>query len=551
MAEILTESFCERCGTRYTFEVAAPRSTRVGRLRLLSKGLRNYVMHDESSLGDAFAAAESDEDRERASQQLDAFHKTFNFCMSCRQYTCGNCWNEAEGRCLTCAPQLGREILPAFVGSDGYVPEQPTTALEQPTIAASAWPTVDLPSQPEPIEPVALVEPATAVEPEPRAQTPEPTLLEPAFAAQAPAEQVAPEPVRPAAEIAPIEVAAAAESVAAETATPVEPAEPLQPSLAPAAMASAQVDQAEAVAPPAPVVAAPEALSDVAAVAEAALEPAPSSPESEELPPEVAAARGASQTHGLFARFRPGHAAEPMEQIAPTPFDSALLTGAPDTAEAAASSDIPGGQVPVAELAPEVTADHPGAEPPAGEQALAGARPAATAEPAPTEPKPVEPEPAIAASAAPAEPAPTEPEPAPVEQPPARPPVDIVAQPVWSRVAPETVPTPEAPSSAPPAPAVPTPPPAAVAPSAIAPQTGSAPAWPSPLGSAPAWPPAPPPAPTGVQWPQAAAPTETVWAESSRDVLNRPGSGVQACVSCGLPLSATARFCRRCGSRQG
>jgi peptide/nickel transport system permease protein len=37
----------------------------------------------------------------------------------------------------------------------------------------------------------------------------------------------------------------------------------------------------------------------------------------------------------------------------------------------------------------------------------------------------------------------------------------------------------------------------------------------------------------------------------SRDVLARSGSGVQACVSCGLPLSATARFCRRCGSRQG
>ena len=33
--------------------------------------------------------------------------------MTCRQYTCGNCWNEAEGRCLSCAPHLGHEILPA------------------------------------------------------------------------------------------------------------------------------------------------------------------------------------------------------------------------------------------------------------------------------------------------------------------------------------------------------------------------------------------------------------------------------------------------------
>jgi hypothetical protein len=30
-----------------------------------------------------------------------------------------------------------------------------------------------------------------------------------------------------------------------------------------------------------------------------------------------------------------------------------------------------------------------------------------------------------------------------------------------------------------------------------------------------------------------------------------PSGGVQSCVSCGLSLSATARFCRRCGTRQG
>jgi hypothetical protein len=48
-----------------------------------------------------------------------------------------------------------------------------------------------------------------------------------------------------------------------------------------------------------------------------------------------------------------------------------------------------------------------------------------------------------------------------------------------------------------------------------------------------------------------------VWAASSRDVLaaGAPGAGgsvgVQACVSCGLSLSANARFCRRCGTRQG
>ncbi|HEY0444157.1 MAG TPA: hypothetical protein VGC90_08045, partial [Candidatus Limnocylindrales bacterium] len=106
MPEILTESFCERCGTRYTFESAAPAGKRLGKFKVLSKGLKNFVLDDESSLDEALAAARGEKDREATSEQLDAFHKTFNFCMTCRQYTCANCWNDAEGRCLTCAPQL-------------------------------------------------------------------------------------------------------------------------------------------------------------------------------------------------------------------------------------------------------------------------------------------------------------------------------------------------------------------------------------------------------------------------------------------------------------
>ena len=48
---------------------------------------------------------------------------------------------------------------------------------------------------------------------------------------------------------------------------------------------------------------------------------------------------------------------------------------------------------------------------------------------------------------------------------------------------------------------------------------------------------------------------EALWAESDRDVAAPARGrgrqrGVQPCVSCGLSLSATARFCRRCGTAQ-
>ncbi len=162
MPEILTESFCERCGTRYTFESHAPRAGRMGRFKTLSAGLKNYVLSDEASLDEALADARGDGDRRASSEQLDAFHKTFNFCMSCRQYTCSNCWNEPEGRCLTCAPHLGREILPApfptleptvgLIGAapatngngNGHANGNGNGASGPVTIDATSWPTVDL-----------------------------------------------------------------------------------------------------------------------------------------------------------------------------------------------------------------------------------------------------------------------------------------------------------------------------------------------------------------------------------------------------------------------
>jgi hypothetical protein len=124
MTEILTESFCERCGTRYTFESARPsRVRRLGGVKMMSRGLKNFVLSDGTSMDEAMASARSDSDRELTSRQLDAFHQTFNFCMSCRQYICPNCWNTVEVRCLSCAPLAEEVLVPSFANP------QPTTGL--------------------------------------------------------------------------------------------------------------------------------------------------------------------------------------------------------------------------------------------------------------------------------------------------------------------------------------------------------------------------------------------------------------------------------------
>ncbi len=259
MPEILTESFCERCGTRYTFQAAAPNRSRLSRLRVVVRGLRNYVLSDDTTLEEAFADARSDEEREISAQQLEAFHRTFNFCLSCRQYTCANCWNEPEGRCLSCAPDLSREPLPApfptlsttvealrpVAGFDRdgaeaaeraepvAVDRAPSPAVEAapppaPPIerAAAAEQTSALlgrfrPVQPEVAEPPPLAEPAAA------AVQPPPLLPSAAIPPELAAElgpEVAPGPP---AEVSPVpETVAAAETSPAPAAPEIVPAEP-------------------------------------------------------------------------------------------------------------------------------------------------------------------------------------------------------------------------------------------------------------------------------------------------------------------------------------
>jgi ribosomal protein L40E len=181
MADALTESFCERCGTRYEF--AAPtRLSPLGKTRGLVGGLRNYVMgHD--SLGESMDDAMRVEEEVLAAKQLEAFHSSFNFCINCRQYTCLTCWNDQAGRCQTCAP------LPE--GGDGeaqtWVPDLVAEAV------AAEWPMEAMLAEVQ-AEPTKGSEPELVVEPGPEPERIFEPELEPVLAA-APEPEPEPEPI--------------------------------------------------------------------------------------------------------------------------------------------------------------------------------------------------------------------------------------------------------------------------------------------------------------------------------------------------------------------
>jgi hypothetical protein len=530
MPEILTESFCERCGTRYTFESAAPTKTkRLGRFKTTAKGLKNYVMSDDTSLDEAMAAARSDDEREQTSQQLDAFHATFNFCMTCRQYTCGNCWNEVEGRCLTCAPHLGHEILPA------PFPELPAASAP---IALGAWPDSDLPAE------------------DAQAPTFAEVLDEMNAAARLDRLSAGEEDVVPrwlvAAEadvLATADVQGLDEDLAAPAADVVEPAVHVQPAAPePVVAAAAELAPEPAVEPPvqdAPVAEPVVAEAEVAAIAaeaasesDAASELVAAEAASEPAAPEEVedrAAAAALATTALLGRFRAGQNIDAELEA----YEAAVAAS-----EAAISAKILQSR-PSDQAEPETPEPVAASAEPMEEPGAAPAEPVGAA-PAPAE-TPMEPA-AAAAPVEPPQPAPAaEPEPEPVaaaaEATPEAPRTDVVEQPTWRIVAPD----PTAPATNGHAPdAVP-----AAATSVPAPPQAEAP---------PQW-------PTSPEWPQpnpallaqrSVAPSpamEALWAASARDVVAPGGAvpvgGVQPCNSCGLSLSANARFCRRCGTRQG
>ena len=196
--EALTESFCERCGTRYEFAAPTELNT-MRKTRGLISGLKNYIM-SQDALGDAVGDAMRSEEEALASQQLEAFHESFNFCINCRQYTCLNCWNDDAGRCRTCVPVAGTDdLLERFEASfHAQHPEIAAAAtqaeMEQADLnrrlGLESWPSADLehapangaePDWPQAETPPSAPEPMVAeVEPEP-----EPTMADALMAAAA------------------------------------------------------------------------------------------------------------------------------------------------------------------------------------------------------------------------------------------------------------------------------------------------------------------------------------------------------------------------------
>ena len=211
----------------------------------------------------------------------------------------------------------------------------------------------------------------------------------------------------------------------------------------------------------------------------------------------------ASQTTGLLKRFRPGQsldaeiASYERTQEAPVEVAEAVVA-----AEVISSAAEP---AETTETAPEPVAAAP------------------TPEPVVREPDPV----------VPVAPAPTEPVP---------PTADVVSQPTWQMVAPD--PTTDAPSGEP----------SAMPAAASAVDPSGEPQWPE----RPQW--------LGRRGGQRPARSSTgprhrragsrpSGPSRTREVADptgpsKPAGGTQPCVSCGLSLSATARFCRRCGTPQ-
>ena len=105
VAEALTESFCERMrnADESSRGYAAAQPNNMRKTRGLISGLKTHHEPGRPRRCRRRRDAQAEEES-LASQQLEAFHESFNFCIICRQYTCLNCWNDDAGRCRTWRP---------------------------------------------------------------------------------------------------------------------------------------------------------------------------------------------------------------------------------------------------------------------------------------------------------------------------------------------------------------------------------------------------------------------------------------------------------------
>jgi hypothetical protein len=507
VTELLTESFCERCGTRFAFGEPPKRPARLGRLKLLSRGLKSYVLSDEASLADALVEAKTEDERRTIRRQLESFQNTFNFCLDCRQYVCTSCWNDPVGRCVECAPPVAATtpapvvvaVVEAMVAEAVVEPvvEPPFVEppfVEPPFVEPSVVPVVEpvvewaAVAEPEsqPESEHELVATAAVVEidpwvgivwgPEPEEEPdPAPEHVAPKVEAESAFALDATEPATSAEAVMDFGADAAVEDhvealAQAEFAAPTEPDRTVEPEVVEALPPEVEAVQA----PPLPFQRDPASSERGSLLGRIGAR----RPDHDHIAAAEADITPEDRLRDLFNR------AEALSEVVPAPEPTQL---APE---------------PERELEPEPVVLQAAPEPEALHEPISAPAPAAIVE---AEPVPFE----HVAPPPPAAPAPAAPEPqAPAEvwwivapQSDAR--RDTVPQPVWRGPPPAVVP-----------------PPAAFVASHV-PTTGPAPA--QNIG---------------------------VWVASSRDVLSRPGTGVQVCVKCALPLSASARFCRRCGSQQ-
>ncbi len=241
------ESFCERCGTKYTFEAPPQRGQ-----RLKGLGRTLGLLPDSPELESVGLVA-----------SRDPFHGTFHFCLDCRQYTCPNCWNEAAGFCQGCVPL---PESPDLGGAEAFAVLEAESALRDAAAEhrlmgrAEAWPDVDLPQPEVEPEPEPLIAFAPEVVPDYAAPEPEVELVYAAEPVEDATETINAQLMRALAELdlpepeavaepemvdVPLEPLAETETVAADAEMIAEPAVEAEP----IAAAAAQSEAAQASAP--------------------------------------------------------------------------------------------------------------------------------------------------------------------------------------------------------------------------------------------------------------------------------------------------------------